>query len=119
MQKMTLGSYTFWRNPDQFSIPKQVRHSAVVKTYGGTAFFSWGLFYGQSVLLEWEWMDSSAFASLQSLLEDDEEKVWVPQTGTSYDVEILKLDGVYSENSQTDAPWRKSVKLSMLVKGTA
>lgn len=119
MQKMTLGSYTFWRNPKQSPIPRQLRHTASVKTYGGTAFFSWGLFYGQTVLLEWDWMTSDAFDSFQSLLEDDEEKIWNPQIGTNYDVEILKLDGIYMEDALTDANWRKNVKLSLLIKGTA
>lgn len=119
MDTMTLGSYTFWRNPNRFTIPKQERHTAVVQTYANIAFFSWGLFYGQTVVLEWDILAESAFDSLQGLLEDDIEIEWDPQTGTTYDVEVIRLDGIYVESALEDAPYRRDVKLELLIKGTA
>jgi hypothetical protein len=117
MTKMTLGAYTFWRNPTRFTIPKQYKSYATVDTYSAVQFFSWGMFTaGQEILLEWEWMDSSAFASLQDLLDDDTQKTWDPKTGTTYTVEVLSLDGRYVESALIDADWRQDVKLKLLIR---
>ena len=117
MEKMTLGAYTFWRNPVSFDVPRKVKYSANVKTFEGDAYYSWGTeLAGQKIVLEWDWMTDTAFDEFQTLLEDDETKVWDPQTGSTYNVEILKLDGAYVESSLLDAPWRKSVKLELLIR---
>jgi len=117
MQKMILGAYTFDRNPSQFDIPKKVKYSSNVVTYEGDAYFSWGTgIAGTHAILEWEWMTAAAFAEFQSLLEDDSSKVWNTQLGTSYNVEIISLDGTYLEDSLSDAPWRKGVKLDLLIR---
>ena len=121
MNKMTLsgesGQCTVWRNPNKFTIPNKTKFSSSIETYGGIAYFSWGMFTaGQKIKLEWDWYDSASFDSLQTLLEDDEQKVWDPQTGTTYTVEMIKLDGKYLESALLDAPWRRDVVLELLIR---
>lgn len=117
MEAMLLGGYTFWRNPVLFDDPKEYRSTSSVSTYSSYAFFSYGTFLGgQEVVLEWDWMTESMFDTLQTLLEQDTAHEWNPQTGTLYIVEILKLEGKYVESALEDAPWRRSVKLTLLVK---
>jgi hypothetical protein len=117
MQKMSLGSYTFDRNPVQFDVPKKIKYSANVSTYSGESYFSWGTgIAGQRITLEWDWMTSTAFDQFQSILEEDAQKVWDPKSGSTYNVEVLSLDGKYVESSLLDAPWRRDVKLSLLIR---
>jgi hypothetical protein len=117
MNKMTLGGYTVWNNPEKFTIPKKYRNTASKSTYSGVMFFSYGLFTdGQEVVLEWDWCPIATFDALQILLEQDTAHNWNPQTGTSYVVQILKLDGKYVLNSLLDAPWRRDVKLTLLIR---
>ena len=117
MQKMTLGGYTFWRNPDQFDIPRERRYTAQVDTYAGSAFFSWGTFIeGQTIVLSWEWMDETMWDQLQTLLEGDAQIVWDPKDGNTYNVQMTRLDGAYVENALLDAPWRKSVKVELSIR---
>lgn len=120
MQAMTLGGYTFWRNPTQFDIPKDYRSSSTISTYTGTAFFSFGIFTGgQEVTLKWDWMTSTMFGILQTLIEADEPNNWNTQLGTIYIVEIISLDGKYVLSALSDAPWRQDVKLDLLIKSVA
>lgn len=78
---MKLGSYTFMWVPDKFTIPKQDKFNALVLTYSGVEFFSWGCdIVGKRIDLEWKWMGHEQFRQLQKLLEDDEEKTWYPET---------------------------------------
>jgi hypothetical protein len=117
MQTMTLGGYTFWRNPEQFDEPRLKRFTAEVPTYGGSAFFSWGTFLaGQVIILEWSWMDETMWDQLQTLLEADTQIVWDPQTGSTYNVEITKLEGAYVESALVDASWRQKVKVELLIR---
>jgi hypothetical protein len=120
MNKMTLsgesGQCTVWRNPNSFTLPKKDKYASNINTYGGTAYFSWGTFTaGQKIKLEWDWYDSTSFDTLQTLLENDEQIVWDPQTGITYNVEMMKLNGKYVESSLVDAPWRRSVVLELLI----
>lgn len=117
MQKMTLGGYTFWRNPNQFDIPRQRKFAAEVQTYESSAYFSWGTYLtGQKIALEWEWMDETMWDQLQTLLENDTQVVWNPRDGNTYNVEIMRLDGAYVESALLDAAWRNEVKLELLIR---
>ena len=117
MNKMTLNAVEFWRNPDTFTIPKKVKHSSWVQTYGGVAYFSWGTFLaGQEIVLEWKLMTSTMFGQLQTILELDSQVVWNPQTGTSYNVDVLRLEGRYVRNALLDADYREDVQLSLLIR---
>lgn len=116
MDKMTLGGYEFWRNPNKFTVPKKDRYTSFVKTYGGAVFFSWGTFIeGVEITLEWEYMTETMFDQLQTLLEADAEIVWNPQTGDTYNVEIRSLEGKYLTTSLLDAEWREDVRLILAI----
>jgi hypothetical protein len=116
MAKMTLGGYTYLWNPDKSTEPREIRFNSLVHTYGGAAFFSWGTsIIGLPVVHEWNYMDETMFQQLQTFLEDDEIKVWNPQTGTNYNVQIVALSGDYLTTSLYDAPWRENVKLEMVI----
>jgi hypothetical protein len=118
MDKQVLGSYTFWRNPDKFTIPKSSKVFATVPTFTDEAYFSWGMFLvGQRIVLEWDWMTSDMFDELQDILETDAAVVWDPQTDVTYDVQVLELDGTYVEKSLLDADWRRAVRLSLMIVG--
>ena len=81
---------------------------SIVKTYSGAAYFSWGtLQEGQEILIEWGWMKEAQWDQLQTLLEADTQIVWDPQTGTTYNVEVTRLEGIYFESSLIDAAYRK------------
>ena len=120
MQAMTLGGYTFDRNPTQFDIPKDYRSTSFVDTYTGVSFFSFGIFSaGQEVTLEWDWMSNAMFIIFQTLLEADEAVTWYSRAGSTYITEILSLNGKYLESALSDAPWRKDAKLDLLIKSIA
>ena len=117
MQAMTLGGYTFWRNPEQFDEPRLRKFASEVQTYGGVAYFSWGTFLaGQKCVLQWSWMNETMWDQLQTLLEDDTQKVWNPQDGNTYNVEIMRLDGAYVKSALLDASWRQDVQLELLIR---
>ena len=116
MDNMTLGGYLFDWNPDQFGILKEEKYTGVVLTYGSIGYFSFGTsIVGKQILLEWNWMKQSQFDTLNGLYLSDESKIWIPGDGYIYTVEILKLDGMYFEVSGLDAPYRKEVKMLLLI----
>jgi hypothetical protein len=117
MDKMILGSYTFEWNPTNYTIPKLNKSWGKVDTYSSSATFSWGTFIvGQEVEIEWKWMKEAQFDELQTLLEADAEVTWTPQTGTTYQVEIMDLEGKLFLSSLTDAPYRLAVRLLLVIK---
>lgn len=116
MAKMVLGTYTFDRNPDTCTAPEYERYTSLVKTYGGAVFFSWGMFIeGVVIEMKWNYMSEVNYASLVDLYDDDEEKVWDPKNGNTYNVQIQSLKGDYFETSLLLAPWRKDVVMRMVI----
>ena len=116
MVKMELGDYTFDWNPTQFTEPKKTRIVSVIQTYASVVSFSWGCFNeGQVIEIEWEWMKEAQYDSLQTLIEADAEVEWNPQDGYTYQVQILDLEGKYFDSSLEDAPYRKDVRLTLVV----
>lgn len=113
---MTLGGVAFQRDPNSCTDPREQRFTSVVRTYGGIVFFSWGLFLeGVEIELKWRLMPETMFNQLQTLLEADEEMVWDPKSGTTYNVQIRSLEGSYVETSLLNAPWREDVTLKMVI----
>jgi len=116
MDKMILGGYTFTWNPEKCTVPRKTKSSSTVETYSGAVYFSWGtLIAGQMISLEWDWLDEAQWDEFQTLLEADAEVVWNPRTGTTYNVEISKLQGTYQAKSLTDAAYRRNVVLSLII----
>jgi hypothetical protein len=119
MAKMVLGSYTFEWNPEQYTIPEKQRSYSVVPTYVTAAFFSWGVSrIGKEIVLEWDMMKEAQWDSIQTILEADTEVLWYPEggAGASYTVEVVKLQGEYVEKSISDAPYRRRVQLTLILK---
>jgi hypothetical protein len=120
MTNMALGAYAFANNPAGFPIIGKKRAATHVETIGGVEFFSWGVFVaGQKVELSWNWMTPAQFTALNQILEADAQVVWNPQTGTTYNVQVLKLDGEFHGDLSGSAHYRKNVKLTLLIIGVA
>lgn len=120
MANMVLGTYTFANNPIGFPIPQKKRAATSVETIGGVEFFSWGVFVaGRKVDLSWQWMSPGQFSSLAQILEADAQVVWNPQTGTSYNVQVLDLDGEFHGDLSSSAHYRKNVRLTLLIMGVS
>jgi len=121
--KMSLGSYTFERNPtiDQ-STPLVVkkRHWAAVQTYSSVAFFSWGLDYaGSEISLPWSTCTNAQFLALNSLFEADAVVIFDPNDGRgkTFQVQITDLVGEFMLRLNGDNPWRKNVRMDLLIIG--
>ena len=114
--EMTLGACTFARNPSACTMPIKKRAAGAVETVGGVEFFSWGTFIaGVTVVLEWGKMTPAQFSQLETLLNNDTQVVFNPQTGTSYNVQIVSLAGEYHLDQTAGAAWRKNVRLELLI----
>ena len=114
---MTLGAYTFVINPNEpVSIVTEERRASSIKTLGGVAFFSWGaLLPGQKITLPWSFMSTAQYNQLLSLLTDDDQVVWDPENGSTYNVEILSLKGEYHLDAGAGAAYRKNVEMILLI----
>jgi len=78
---MKLGTYTFIWLPDNFTEPKSDKFYSKVRTYSSMAYFSWGAdIVGKEISLTWDLMKEKDFQNIQSLVEDDEQKIWYPET---------------------------------------
>jgi len=114
---LTLGSYTFAINPNEpVPIIAEERRGSAIKTLGGVAFFSWGSFQaGQEIKLPWSFMSTTQYDELSALLTADAQVVWDPENGSTYNVEILSLNGEYHLSAGADAAYRKNVELKLLI----
>jgi hypothetical protein len=114
--QMSLGAYTFALNPTGFTMPVKKRAVSAVETVAGVEVFSWGTFIeGTPLVLEWGKMSPAQFNQFNSLLEADAQVVFNPQTGTSYNIELVSLAGEYHLDQTANAPWRKNVRLELLI----
>lgn len=118
MAFMTLGSYTFIRDPKEIEDLIPVKSAAYQETYSDVAYFSWGTsIVGKVVPLEWDWMETTMFQELDTLNQADVAVVWNPQNGHTYTVEIMNLVGTYMGRLSDSASYgRKDVTLTLLIK---
>lgn len=116
---MTLGGYTFARNPaalDGIITPQ--RHIAVVDTYGGVAVFSWGLMIeGTRWKLMWQAIPAAMWDELDTLYQADASVVWNPDDGESktYNVQIMSLIGSYFMQLAGSSGHRQNVVMELLI----
>ena len=116
---MQLGATTFTQNPGKMTLPQQHKSSAVVKTYSGAAYFSWGtLLVGQVVELTWEVCPLTQYNAIQTMNEADASVSFAPGNGTTYTVEIMSLKGEYFLDQTATAEYRQNVTLQLLILGT-
>jgi len=114
---MTLGAYTFAINPNEpVPIITGERRTGDIKTLGGVAFFSWGVFIpGQKIPLPWSFMSTAQFDSLLAIRDADAQVVWDPENGSTYNVEVLSLNGEYHLDAGAGAAYRKNVEMILLI----
>ena len=92
------------------------RRAQAEKTLGGAEFFSWGCFIaGVELELFWTSMPTAQYADLLTLLKADAQVVWNPENGSTYNVQILSLNGQYHLDASGSATWRKQVKLKLVI----
>jgi hypothetical protein len=116
MSNMELGTYVFDWNPDRWTIPKEEKFCGRVLTYSSVGFFSFGVsIIGKEILLEWDWMPVAQFNTLNVLFISDLGYPWDPKDGYIYDVEILSFNGAYFETTALDTPYRKNVKMVLMI----
>ena len=121
MNKMILGGVTFTYNSKiNFPVIKPKKSNAHVETYSGVAYFSWTpTIKGVVIPLEWDWMPAAQFNSLEALYQADGLVVFDPSGGvngaTKYNVIMVKFDGVYWLNMETNNSYREKVKMELLI----
>lgn len=116
--RMSLGNYTFARNPNRCGLLTPVRHTASVQTYGGVAFFSWGLMtVGKQIRLDWDLCENAQFDSMRSIYLADASVLWNPKDGSgkSYSVEVTACDGQLFMYLKAKSHWVKNVFLDLLI----
>lgn len=123
---MTLGSYTFERNPSIYSQPQlvaPVRRVAAVETYDSIAVFSWGASVtGSTINLDWAYLPDSQYQSLLALLVAGTAVVFDPMDGSdkTYNVEVMKCTGKYHYRllgTGAEDVWRSQIKVELLILG--
>jgi len=115
---MSLGSYTFLRNPEKCTYPQKRKMAVVCETLGGAGYFSWGcVLPGQILELTWPGMETTMFDELMSLFEADAEVVFDPDVGltTTYNVEIFSLLGEFLAPYPGAAAYKKNVKMELVI----
>lgn len=121
MAKMSLGTFTFPHNPSKMTMIKSKRSTSYVETYTNIGFFSWGTIgKGIPIKLEWDFMQSATFASLDALLMADAAVTFNPQDGTgyTYTAEIISLQGDYHVGlGVSPNTHRTNVEMELVIKG--
>ena len=113
---MILGSYTFAQPPATCTVPLENRRASFIKTLGGAAFFSWGPFVaGEEVTLKWRYMSTTMINAIYALLLADAQVVWDPETGATYNVEIMGFTGEFLHSALATAPNKKNVTLKLVI----
>lgn len=117
--RMILGNYTFSRNPNKVSaLMTPTKTTASVQTYGGVAFFSWGLqLAGKKIRLEWDKCENAQYDAMEALFTADAPVLWTPQDGSNkrYSVEITDFDGQLFMYLKAKQHWLQNVFMDLLV----
>jgi hypothetical protein len=112
----SLGGYTFAVNPANATLPVKRRMGLPVETLTGVEMFSWGVIItGAKITLEWEFIPTAEFDSLEALYVADAVVAFNPENGHTYNVEILSLEGAYHLYSTNVSPYRKDVKMELMI----
>ena len=115
---MSLGSYTFYRNPETCTYPQKHKRASVLDTFGGVAYFSWGTVQaGQILELYWPGLETTQFEELMTLFEADAQVVFDPDVGlgVTYNVEVISLLGDFLAPYSGAAAIKKNVTMKLVV----
>jgi hypothetical protein len=117
MGYMSLGSYSFDRDPTVVTIPESQKRVATVDTYSGGAVFQWSaVIQGLPIELDWKGMTVAQYNQLRTLYLSSDEVVWDPNTGTTYNVIVQDLMGTYFEGDFGSGGYRKNVKMVLNIR---
>lgn len=115
--KMILGGYTFTNNPHRMSStmdPEVI--SSSLKTWDSVVYFSWPVtIAGKKITLVWDYMTVEQYLALQALWIADTSIVYNPDNGSTYNVIIMALKGVYFLNTANSNAFRKDCSLELLI----
>jgi hypothetical protein len=116
---LILGDLTLAWDPDKWTIPDARQVISEQDTYSSNVIFFYGeKIVGKQIELEWEWMSQAQFDALDVLYQADLPVVWDleevldPRTFTA---EILSLDGKLFDVALWDQPYRKDVKVALVI----
>jgi hypothetical protein len=115
---LILGGYTFAWKPDDFTPPDPELYKSVVRTWDTAVYFSWGPeILGKPIELKWIWMSEAQWDELDALYQAKAPVIWDPEvTGVGpFNVEIRSLDGELFEVAGYEQPYRRNVKMGLVV----
>ena len=116
---MILGALTLAWDPDKWTIPDPKQVIAEKDTYSSNVIFFYGeKIVGKRIDLEWDWMSQAQFDALDVLYQADLPVAWDLQEPTdprTFTVEIEKMDGALFDVALWDQPYRKDVKVSLII----
>lgn len=114
-----IGDWTPSVNPTKITIPRPEKPSAAVLTYDSVAYFGWpATIVGKQILLEWDYMPTDEFESLDLLYQADVEQEFAVNSNSAfprYNVNLLALDGAYHMQTWSGDGFRRDVKLALLI----
>jgi len=116
--RMTLGNYTFSRNPNKAGIVTPTRFTAKVMTYTGVAFFSWGAsLIGKEIQLVWDKCENTQYDAMETIYVNDLPVLWKPQdnTGKQYQVQVTNLTGDLFMYLKAKNHWVQNVSMNLLL----
>lgn len=117
MALQSIGDLTFAIDPNLMSIPESKKSVATVETYTGSVIFQWGaILEGVEIELKWKWMDLTFYNALRTKYLTTDSYVWDPDTGDTYNVIIVGLDGAYFEEALGKIIYRKDITLRMSIR---
>ena len=116
---MIIGGYTLLENPEEYPDIIPQKSTATLNTYGGAAFFSFGLFTaGQILSYKWPYMSVTDFDAINTIYQSDLPVLFDPEDGRgeTYSVEIISpFDGKYFVDPSQDQEYRKDVTLLLFI----
>ncbi len=119
MANISIGGHTLRHNPSEMDPIESEKSAATVPTYGGGAYFSWGMFLvGTEKSLNWSMMEADEYAAIRALYVADAPVVFDPQDGSgkTYNVEIREFyGGLFRRFGSAAGTFRKDVKMTLFI----
>ena len=117
MALQSIGDLTFAIDPNLMDIPESKKSVATVDTYTGSVIFQWdAILEGVEVELKWNWMTLAFYTALRTKYLTTDAYVWDPDTGDTYNVIMINLDGSYFEEALSKIAYRKDITLRLSIR---
>lgn len=118
MDKQSIGSVVFYRNPNTMNPPDSKKTVAVVDTYSGSAVFQWeDILQGTNVTLGWDWMSKSEYELLRDMYLTTDTYNWVSRYNSQiYTVLLTNINGRLIEDGLDNVAYRKEVTLELNIR---